>query len=105
MGRLRVTAASSTLDREVAGHVDRAARSIQAALRAVLAERKNEDYNPAYIARVRRDLERCMSALGGIRRASPLSLVEAPLSLPPKIKAPLAEPVPITGTTDDGEDE
>jgi hypothetical protein len=46
-----------------------------------------------------------MSALGGIRRASPLSLVEAPLSLPPKIKAPLAEPVPITGTTDDGEDE
>lgn len=69
MSRLRISTANNPLDREVARHVDVASRSIMSALQAVHNSRN--EYGPAYVARVRRDLERCLGALESVRRVKP----------------------------------
>ena len=70
MSATRILSASSLVDRDVATHVHVAELAIRAALRR-LDQEKREGGNNAYLARVRRDLERCLGATLNVRRVHP----------------------------------
>lgn len=93
MSRLRTTLSTSPIDRAVQGQVTVAERAVTGALRALAGvKRGDEMYPPAHVSRVRRDLERALGALQGIRRVSPAYDVSDPDLLP---TAPYERPVPV----------
>lgn len=71
MSRIRATLSASPIDREIQGQIAVAERAIEIALRACQRARKDDQYGHAHVARVRRDLERALGALRGVRRVVP----------------------------------
>lgn len=102
MTRLRATLSSLPIDREIAGHVDTAQRSIRAALRAC----EGIEVSPVQrrrVAAVRRDLENILGALTSVRRVgSPYDLNDPDLMDTPRASQPKREapPTPAPPTVD-----
>lgn len=99
MSRLRATLSTLPIDREVAGHVDAAQRSIRAALRACDGSESNPVQRRRVMA-VRRDLEKILGAMTTVRRVGALydlndpDLTGTPVPPRPKREAPAAPVAP-----------
>jgi hypothetical protein len=101
MSRLRASLSNSPLDREIQSHVAKAERALMQALLSCQIARKSDLYGQAYVARVRRDLEKALGATQSIRRVTPLYdssdpdlLPTAPYE-PPVTTPPEAPPEPV----------
>ena len=73
--------------------MDGAQRSVHAALQRVRSARAEEAYGRSNLARLRRDLERCLGALEGVRRASSPYATDPDL-VPEDERPPRASPSP-----------
>lgn len=85
MSTSRIFTASSFVDRDVAVHVHLADLAVRAALQRLERE-KHATGNNAYLARVRRDLEKCLGALSNVRRVhphGPPEILSEPVKAPP----------------------
>lgn len=71
VSRLRATLATNKLDRSIQSQVASAERAIRSALQMCLQAGSRQDLRSGHLARVRRDLERCLGALQGVRTVAP----------------------------------
>ena len=78
MSRLRSTLSATPIDKAIQAQVAVAARAIRQALDACIAQGKSGDYAPAYVARVRRDLQGALGAVERVRRVQPRFDVDDP---------------------------
>ena len=72
MSRFRANTSASPVDREIQGYVAAAERAVRAAMDACGRARREDD-GGARLVPVRRDLERALGSLQGVRRANPRS--------------------------------
>jgi len=103
MSRLRASLSTSPLDREIQAHVAKAELALKQALALCLNTRKSDQYGAAYLARVRRDLERALGATQSVRRVSPGYDVADPDLQPTAPYQSPTEPIPPVST--DGTDD
>lgn len=72
MGRLRTRLSKTPVDRLLQEHVSEAQRSLQAAVRLCRDARNKGGVEGARSRRVERDLAKALSALGQVRRLTPI---------------------------------
>lgn len=101
MSRLRATLSTNPIDQEVARHVDEAQRAIRMALRKCEARTDNPVLRRRTMA-VRRDLERVLDVMSGVRRvASPYDMDPDLTGEPPPPRPKRTEQKPAAPPTTD----
>jgi hypothetical protein len=105
LSRLRATLSTAPIDQAIQSHVAVADRAIRKALDVCNALGKSGDYAPAYVSRVRRDLQNALGAVEHVRRVSPRFDLSDPDFQPTSpYERPLAPLAPLAPEDTDGDE-